>query len=142
MSINEHNIFLVLKMISGEEILCTFIEHGEDYIEIMYPMVVKTISYMKDGALQESVSLKPWSNFTDDPYYSIPFTGMFWFKDMHEVYQKHYISAVESATEEEEYSEEEITDVNELRTKVKSLSDSLGIDDSFQNIVEGNDTIN
>lgn len=135
------NIFLTVKLTSGEEILCTFVEHGDDYIEVMHPMVVKSISYIQDGNLKEHVSLKPWSSFSSDVYFLIQYHSIIWFNDMHDVFVKNYLSAVQESIQEVDY--EEVTNVNELHTRVKTLSDSIGIDtELFQNLVDGNDTIN
>lgn len=62
---------ITIKLISGEEIICTYIQETEYEVSIMFPMLVKSsIGLNRSGKLMESMSLAPYSYFTADDEYT------------------------------------------------------------------------
>ena len=67
------NPFKVLKMISGEDVICKVAEEYSDAFVIEYPMsIVKQNTVEHEHQIVEHTGLQRWMNFTQDKSFVIP----------------------------------------------------------------------
>ena len=74
-------IFVVVKFTSGEQVLSALQEEDELYVELLHPMVVKTIPNVATG--REHVTAAPFCQFTRDESYLIEKKNVMFIKAMH-----------------------------------------------------------
>jgi len=63
---------IILKLSSGEEIVCRLVEDTQSgMIQITNPLLVSTTPRVTSLGLEESVSLRRWIHFSEEQVYSI-----------------------------------------------------------------------
>ena len=68
--------YKVVKLVSGENIICEVTDYGEHY-EICNPLLMSVIPRLSRGAVTESLALSRWVQpFTEQKYFSIPATSV------------------------------------------------------------------
>ena len=87
--------YAVLKLINGEELLCTFAGEDDTHILVLFPMLVKAIPKLKEGRVVESISLAPYTHFAADDEYTFAKSHVVFIKNLSERYIDTYKVAVE-----------------------------------------------
>ena len=87
--------YAVLKLINGEEILCTFAGEDDTHILVLFPMLVKAVPRLKEGRVMESISLAPYTHFAADDEYTFNKSHVVFIKNLSERYYDTYKVAVE-----------------------------------------------
>lgn len=135
-------VFVVVKFISGEQVLSALQEEDDTYIELLHPMIVKTIPNIATG--KEHVTAAPFCQFSRDASYLIDKKNVMFIKSMHSTFVPHYIRIVE---EHSDISLAEEPD-EETKRKIDQLVEIFGdaLDDELETeeiqgiYVEGNET--
>ena len=147
--------YVVVKLTSGEQMMAILVNEDEEYVEIEYPMVMRTIPIFSEG--KEQVTAHPFCQFSDDRNFTLHKSNIMFVKRLHHVFIPHYQRIVrehEDTTfapqkQDEsslEWDDEEMT-VEEARRRIEMLRSIAGMDkeeekQSTSVFVEGNDTIN
>jgi len=63
--------FVVLKLVTGEQLLAEVLYEFEDSIVINFPILLKTVPLVKDGIVYERVATAEYCSFTDDKEFNI-----------------------------------------------------------------------
>ena len=136
-------VFVVVKFISGEQVLSALQQEDDTYIELLHPMVVKTIPNIATG--KEHVTAAPFCQFSRDDSYLIDKKNVMFIKSMHSTFVPHYMRIVE---EHNDVSLQEPDE--ETKRKIEQLVEIFGdaLDDETEPsegdgegiYVEGNDT--
>lgn len=63
----------ILKLSSGEEVICNINTNEKSHIKITKPMKLNAFPKMtRDGSLEESLSLQRWIHFSETDTYDVP----------------------------------------------------------------------
>ena len=94
--------YVVLKLVSGEQLLA--ICHEEDILKVVIgnPMIIKTTPTIHpiSGRAVENVSACPWSSFTENKVFDIDKSKLLFLKEMHPLIIKQYDKMVEAYEQE------------------------------------------
>lgn len=129
-----NEMFVILKLVSGEQVMAVLRSEDEMFIEIESPMCIRTIPVIETQ--KEHITAHPLCQFSDDVNYVLDKKDVMFVKKMHHIFIPHYLRIVEE--------HERLTDViDEKRTP---LAEDLYWEDEEEldltNFIEGNDTIN
>jgi len=87
--------FVVIKLISSEEIVCTQIEDNDYEISTLFPMLVKSIPKLIEGRISESITLAPYTYFASDDQFTFQKNQIIFVKDLSERYYESYKLAID-----------------------------------------------
>lgn len=127
-----NELFVVLKLVSGEQVMAVLCSEDEDYIEIEFPMCIKTIAVLEQN--KEHITAAPLCQFSDDVNYVLDKKDVMFVKKMHHVFIPHYMRIVQEHEELVDDNEEKSPRAEDLTWEDEELD--------LRNYVDGNDTIN
>ena len=140
-----NEIFVIVKFVSGEQVMCALQEEDELYVELLHPMIVKTIPNLQTG--REHITAAPFCQFSRDDSYLIEKKNVMFIKSMHSTFVPHYMRIVEEHAEIVLANEPD----EETKKKIEQLVEIFGdaLDDETEPVegdgvgiyVEGNDTV-
>ena len=127
-----NELFVILKLVSGEQVMAVLRSEDEDYIEVESPMCIRTFPILETG--KEHITAHPLCQFTDETNYVLDKKDVMFIKRMHHIFISHYLRIVKE--------HEELADINE--DKSPRAEDLYWGDEEEEtlNYVEGNETIN
>lgn len=129
--LNGNELFVILKLVSGEQVMAVLRSEDEDFVEIESPMCIRTFPILETG--KEHITAHPLCQFTDDINYVLDKKDVMYVKKMHHIFIPHYLRIVKE--------HEDLTEVNEDKSyRAEDLS--WGDEEEILNFVEGNETIN
>lgn len=149
--------FVVVKLVSGEQVMATLTNEDADTIQLHYPMVIKMIPFIQDDQAHEHVTAAPLCQFSDDNNYVIEKAKILFVKKLHEVLIPHYNRIVDEhentilvrsdKTGHISRMKEELT-VEDIKKRIDMLERMAGVErDTEEEVeetryyVEGNDTV-
>ena len=151
---NEH--FVIVKLVSGEQVMATLTNEDATTVELQYPMVIRMIPFVDGQRAHEHVTAAPLCQFSDDKTYRIPKTNIMFVKKLHEVLIPHYNRIVDEhentvlvrsdKTGHIERIKEELT-VEDIQKRIDMLESIAGIERDTEEeeetsyYVEGNETL-
>ena len=152
---NEH--FVIVKLVSGEQVMATLTNEDDTTVELHYPMVIRMIPFINDGSAHEHVTAAPLCQFSDDKTYRIPKTNIMFVKKLHDVLIPHYNRIVDEhehtvlvrsdKTGHIERIQEELT-VEDIQKRIDMLESIAGIErdteeeeEETRYYIEGNETL-
>jgi hypothetical protein len=151
---NEH--FVIVKLVSGEQVMATLTNEDATTVELQYPMVIRMIPFVDGQRAHEHVTAAPLCQFSDDKTYRIPKTNIMFVKKLHEVLIPHYNRIVDEhentvlvrsdKTGKIERIKEELT-VEDIQKRIDMLESIAGIERDTEEeeetsyYVEGNETL-
>jgi len=116
------NRYVVMKLVSGEEILGHLTSEDDYELRILFPMLVKRINRNIEGRLVESITLGPWTHFSADDEYTFNKQHLIFLKNLDERYVDEYNRSVDDSVgnipEPEPYNPEEL---QQLTDKLSNL---------------------
>jgi hypothetical protein len=89
---NEH--FVILKLVSGEQVMATLTNEDNDFCELDNPMVIKMVPFIQSGQAHEHVTAVPLCQFSDDTNFRILKSNIMFMKKLHKVLIPHYTRIV------------------------------------------------
>jgi len=151
---NEYNLsleddYVVLKMITGEQLIAVKRAETKDYLTIEYPMIIKGYAFQNGEEMGEHVTASPYCKFSDDKIFTFDKQHIVFTKKMHTYAVPFYIGLVEEHEETVEVEEDEPPKtVEELGERVNKLAGFLRKMQqpdaeeplSETSFIEGNDT--
>lgn len=126
----EVNVYVFVKLTTGEQVLATLVSEDENYIEVLCPMLVKSIPFMLNDKTHERIISSPFCQYTDDKIFTLPKTSVMFLKKMSDMFVPHYKNFVEEheiPAHLEEMPAEEAEEEQQEEMKF---------------FIEGNDTLN
>jgi hypothetical protein len=120
--IEDNEFYVVVKLVSGENVLAILRAEDEDFIMLESPMCIKTIPNITLG--REHVTAAPLCQFSDDKEYVIDKKNIMFCKKLHHVFIAHYKRIVAES--------EEMSMINQDEEEEKPQ----------WTFIEGNETIN
>jgi hypothetical protein len=149
--------FVVVKLVSGEQVMATLTNEDANTIQLHYPMVIKMIPFIQDDQAHEHVTAAPLCQFSDDNNYIIEKTNVLFVKKLHEVLIPHYNRIVDEhentvlvrsdKTGHIQRMKEELT-VEDIQKRINMLERMTGLERDTEEeeeeksyYIEGNDTV-
>jgi hypothetical protein len=139
---SELDRYVVMKLISGEEVLGTLVKEDDYELKIQFPMVVKHLTRVMGGYPTESIVLGAYSHFCADDEFTFHKQHVVVLKDMNPRYIDEYHRSVDDflghVTPPEPYNPEELKQLTEklqnmFRDRIdgdEDLPESIHIDGS------------
>ena len=152
---NDH--FVIVKLVSGEQVMATLTNEDALTVELQYPMVIRMIPFIDGERAHEHVTAAPLCQFSDDKTYRIPKTNIMFVKKLHDVLIPHYNRIVDEhehtvlvrsdKTGHIERIQEELT-VEDIQKRIDMLESIAGIErdteeeeEETRYYIEGNETL-
>ena len=146
-------LFVIAKLISGENIMACLNDEDEHYVEFEYPILIR----MQPTPLpnRESIAATPYCQFSSDTKFLISKRNIVFIKKLHASFIPHFIRFAKEYDEtafiprEETYQvdgfeDEELT-VEEINRRIEMLeaiaNGEVTEEEEEKNFIDGNDTI-
>jgi hypothetical protein len=143
--------YIVLKLTTGEQIMGVLEDEDATHIQILDPMVIRTIPIISEG--REHITAHPYCQFTGDNVFDIEKKNVIFIKPLLNTMIPHYIRIVKQHeinpcvqprnSEGLDWGDEgEITREEAIR-RIEMLQDLLGIEEEPEQegwYIEGNET--
>ena len=151
------NLYVILKLTSGEQVMAVLKEEDDNYVLLEDPMAIRTVPIFEAG--KEHIIANPLCHFSDDNVFVIPKRNILFVKRLQSMFVPHYIKLVKQhqenafvpKTEDDSVLEwEETPTPEEARKMIKQLKnvfgdkkeDEINWEEKMKMMVPGNDTIN
>jgi len=124
--------FKLVKLINGEDLVCTIEEENETHINLICPLKMQVIPKMSAGRIEESLNLSPWIHpYTEAHSFKIAYTSIMLMTDVSPGLTRYYEYVLKKIDEEDIFeddlgdniSKEEIYD--ELLESIEPDSNSI-----------------
>jgi hypothetical protein len=147
-------LYVILKLSSGEQVMAILKEEDEDRILLETPMCIRTIPVFETS--REHVTASPLCQFSDDKIFVIHKKDIMFCKKLHHVFIPHYQKIVAEHEKQsfvtkdktEHLNDNETMTVEDAVKQIDMLQSLLQQDETEEentiprNFVQGNDTIN
>lgn len=131
-----NELYVVMKLVSGENVMAVLKSEDEDFIEVESPMCIRTIPVIETG--REHITASPLCQFAEDSSsYILDKKNLMFVKKMHHLFIPHYQKIV-ADHEEVGLNIEPRARRNQRPAEEKRHKE----EEEFLFVVEGNDTIN
>ena len=145
--------YVIVKLTSGEQMMAVLVNEDDEYIEIEYPMVMRSIPVLSEG--KEHVTAHPFCQFSDDRNFTLHKSNIMFVKRLHHVFIPHYQRIVNEhekttfAPQDQsnlEWDDSEMS-IEEAKRRIEMIRSIAGMDKEEEKqttsvFVEGTDTIN
>jgi hypothetical protein len=138
--------YIVIKLVTGEQIMAVKRNESNNSITIEYPMLIKSYPFMNDGEMSEHVTASPYCKFTDDKLFEFKKSDIVFEKKVHKYAIPFYVRLVNEyeatieAPDEQESSIEHLSEkVDKLLDHLKSIAQEQEPEEKVN--VKGNDTL-
>jgi len=149
--------FVIVKLVSGEQVMATLASEDATTVELQYPMVIRMVPFIQGDRAHEHVTAAPLCQFSDDKTFRIPKSNIMFVKKLHEIMIPHYNRIVDEhentilvksdKTGNIERVKEELT-VEDIQKRIDMLESIAGIEreteeeeEETRYYVEGNETV-
>jgi hypothetical protein len=123
--------YAVLKLVSGEEILCSVLEENEHEMTVMFPMVIKLVHRFVGNKPIETISIAPYSYFSASDEYTFQKNHIIVAKDMSSEYVRQYHLSVDDFIHNTPAaSHESLEEVEAALDKISNVIAEVPPDDS------------
>lgn len=149
--------YIVIKLMTGEQVMASLEDDAADYLEVSFPMVIKATAVSDGERIQEQVTAHPFCQFSADKYFRLPKACIMFYKELHESLIPHYTRIVNNYEKtvlvkpqnqkQLEWDEPEGMTLEEIRKRIDMLEDIFGkeeIEEPEEDkrvFIEGNDTL-
>jgi len=148
--------YVIIKLVSGEQLMGVCTEETDKDITVMFPMALKQYPVQRDdGTIGEQVTGGPFCAFASDRTFTIPKASVMINKPLHELLVPFYVRMVNQYEKmvdvplsmfNDEEEEQEVLTVKDVEKAVDRLAaimygEKNQDNDSDGHFVEGNNTI-
>jgi hypothetical protein len=145
--------YVIVKFVTGEEVMAAMTDEDVDYVELLYPMVIRVMSTVDGNLISQRIAAAPYCQYSEDKYFKIKRSNVMFVKKLNELFVPHYTRMVEEletpvlATidsdgmirrleeEAETLSDEEILEQISILESTQSEEEEL-----VRSFIKGNDT--
>lgn len=129
-----NELYVVMKLVSGENVLAVLKSEDENYVEVESPMCIRTIPVLETG--REHITASPLCQFAEDSSsYILDKKNLMFVKKMHHLFIPHYLRIVADHAEVG-------LNIHPRERKAKRSEERQSSPEDFLFVIEGNDTIN
>lgn len=132
----QNDRYVVIKLITGEEILSHLV-HEDDYeIRVLFPMLTRLVNTMTTNGAKENIVLSPYTYFSADDEFTFQKQHLIFLKDMDPKHEVDYNTAIDefialSAAKAQPYDPDEL---KKLTEKLQNLFKDNLIDDDIEEL--------
>ena len=135
-------LYVVLKLTSGEQVMAVLKEEDEHHIVVENPMVMKVTQDFSQG--KEHVTAHPICAFTDDTDFVLAKRNVLFIKKLHHLFIGHYKRIVEESNESTLFTptanrEDDLVWEDDL---TEEKEEEIDWNEKLKQFVKGNDTLN
>lgn len=87
-----NEFYVVIKLTSGEQIMSALEQEDDNYIQLLHPMLVRTIPNFETG--KEHITAAPFCAFTDEESFVLDKKNILFIKPLKETFVPHYLNVV------------------------------------------------
>jgi len=87
--------YIVMKLVTGEELVTHLIKEDDYEISVLFPMIVKHVPRMTSHGPAESVVLSPYTYFAGDDEYTFQKNQIIFIKNLDPKYEAEYNRAID-----------------------------------------------
>ncbi|CAB4167844.1 hypothetical protein UFOVP1666_100 [uncultured Caudovirales phage] len=127
--------YVIIKLVSGEEIMATLVEELDDYVDIINVLSLHHNIESTTEGRRESISISPFCQYTSDQEFSIYKGNIIYIKDLSISLEKKYKAL------SEHYFEMIHAESDNLLDDLTVSGSDKAFDDEISVTVEGNDTV-
>jgi hypothetical protein len=100
----ESKNFKLVKLINGEDIICTIEEEKDDkHIQIIYPLKMQVVPRMSPNGVEESLNLSHWIHpYTETHSFKIPSSSIMLITDVSPGLSRYYEYVLEKIDQEDD----------------------------------------
>ena len=146
--------YVVVKLVSGENVMSILDYENSDLLELKYPMLIRSVQTVDNGVGKEHMIATPFCPFAADDYFTIERKDVMFVKELHQALVPNYLNLLK---DHEQVVVRRNTDgsvsrvdkplrtVEEFKERVDKRAELLGIDTEEQRdtfYIEGSDSIN
>ena len=139
-----NELFIILKLVSGEDVMAVLSAEDDEYIELTSPMCIRTHPILHAG--KEQVTAVPLCPFSEENKYILHKRNVMFIKKLHHAFIPHYKKIVAEQERTTTFKPAEETQPEEsMKKRIDMLKTLLGEteeEDLPLNFVKGNNTIN
>ena len=137
----DHDFYVIVKLVSGEQMMAVLLDEDEDFVVLDNPMCIRMIPVLAEN--KEHLTAYPFCHFSEDTSFILDKKNLIFVKKMHHMFVEHYQRIVN------EYDETTLV-TRDSNNSLRRAEDLDWGDDSYESeetledrvFVEGNDTIN
>ena len=85
---DEH--FVIVKLVSGEQIMAILEYEHDDTVELVYPMLMRMFPVVTAGKAHEHLTATPYSQFAENAHISVHKRNIIFMKNLHHVLIPHF----------------------------------------------------
>ena len=156
MMLEPNQEYVIIKLVSGEQLMGVCTEETDNDITVMFPMALRQYPVQRDdGTIGEQVTGGPFCAFSSDRTFTIPKASVMINKPLHELLVPFYVRMVNQYEKmvdvplsmfNDEEEEQEVLTVKDVEKAVDRLAaimygEKKEEKDSDGHFVEGNNTI-
>jgi hypothetical protein len=82
--------FVIIKLISGEQIMAILEYEHDDTVELIYPMLMRMFPVVSAGKAHEHLTATPYSQFAENAHISVNKRNIIFMKNLHHVLIPHF----------------------------------------------------
>jgi hypothetical protein len=97
-NLDGNELCVIVKLVSGENVMAVLQDEDDQYVELLYPMSIRSIPV---STSKESVVAAPLCQYSDDDTYLIDKRNVLFIKKLSHVLIPHYYNMVEEFGESE-----------------------------------------
>jgi hypothetical protein len=137
-----NELFIILKLVSGEDVMAVLSAEDDEYIELLSPMCIRTHPIFSSGKGQ--VTATPLCPFSDENKFVLHKRNVMFVKKLHHAFIPHYKKIVADQERTASFKPaEESNSTENIKQRIDMLKTLLGEEDELPlNFVKGNNTIN
>ena len=142
-----NEIFVVVRLTTGEQILCALNAEDDNYVEILHPMLVRSIQNIQTG--KEHITAAPFCLYSQEKNFVINKNNIMFIKKLSDTFVPHYINIVKEHEENRfvpRAKEDEFEHLRGIADAMSAIEQLRPIADETDRekhrvFVEGNETI-
>lgn len=128
--IEDNDLIVIVRLITGEELIAAITEDEDTFIELKFPMQVKSVPSIEDGNMKYETTIFPWCSFTDDRYFRLNKSHVMFHKKLHNSFIQQYIDLVDYYCKEKEVRQNKNGYIEEIETE-EDLDAAVGMLESM-----------
>lgn len=148
-----NEFYVVVRLVTGEQIMSALQQEDDNYIQLLHPMLVRTIPNFETG--KEHVTAAPFCAFTEEESFVLDKKNVLFIKPLKEAFVPHYLNIVRESQSvrftprgrdpQEVLDQNEIDHLRSIADRISAIEQLRGIADETEEekhrvFVEGNDT--
>ena len=137
-----NEFFVIVRLTTGEQIMSALQSEDDSYVELLHPMIVRTVPNFQTG--REVVTVAPFCAFAEDATYVLDKKNVLFIKRLGEKFISHYMDVVKEQNVRFT-PREDISHLEEFEDPLEAIDQLRGIADETEEeknriYLEGNDT--